>query len=104
MDVGKRITYYRKKQKITQAKLSELADMEPNNINRIEKGKAIPMIETLMKICNALKVTPNDLLLLEFDAPKGLLNDDIAQLLEGCSQDEYKKIIEYIHFVKQQSN
>lgn len=74
--------------------------METANINRIENEKVVPTIESRLKICNALGVTPNDLLLYKFDAPKALLNDDIAKLIEDCSKDECKKIIEFIYFVK----
>ncbi len=102
MNIGQNIKFYRDKLSMSQAKLSELTDMEPANINRIENGKVVPIIETLLKICNALEVTPNDLLAFEYKASKTQLDGHIATLLDGCTQEESAKIAEYVLFVKGQ--
>ncbi len=100
MKIGQRIKYFREKQKLTQAKLAEKAEMDSNNISRIERGEAVPSIETVLKLCNGLSVSPNDLLMFEYCAPVNELTGEIADLLKDCNEDELKKIIEYIHFVK----
>lgn len=45
--LGKRIKVARKKQKLTQQQLAEMAGVEPNNLSHIERGVLFP-IETDM--------------------------------------------------------
>ena len=61
---GKNIKKYRATQKITQQKLAELAEIEYKYIQRIE-GKKPPAvrIDTIVKLAEALKKKPSDLLL-----------------------------------------
>jgi len=100
MKVGQRIKIFRERASLTQAKLAEKASLDSNNLSRIERGEAVPSLDTVMKLCNALTITPNELLLFEYDAPKYMLTDEIAVLLDKCSEEELKKIIEYIYFIK----
>lgn len=61
--LGKRLASIRKEQKITQERLAEMTDLANNYISNIETGRSIPSLETLVKLCESLKITPNDLLL-----------------------------------------
>ena len=47
--LGNRIKEIRKERKITQEKLAELIDIEPNNVSKIENGKNYPSAENLAK-------------------------------------------------------
>lgn len=101
MDVGQRIRHYRKKQGITQEKLSEIAEMDSNHISRIERGEIIPALETLIKLCNGLKVTPNDLLLFEYNSPQEMLHSELADVVKNFSEEDYRKLLEYAYFIRQ---
>ncbi len=48
--------------KMSQEELAELADISVDTISNIERGKFLPSLLTLIKLCNALNVTPNDIL------------------------------------------
>ena len=61
--IGKRLAAIRKDKKLTQEKLAELTDLANNYISNIENSRSIPSLETLVKLCNALEITPNDLLI-----------------------------------------
>lgn len=98
--IGKRVRTYRKQAGMTQGKLAEKAGMDTNNVSRIERGISTPTLESLVKICNVLKVTPNDLLLESYNAPTVSLKIEISNLLEGLTNEEYCKIIDYIRFIK----
>ena len=60
--LGQRIRHYRRKLGLTQEFLAEQADISPSFMGHIERGSRISSLDTLMKLCTALKVTPNDLL------------------------------------------
>lgn len=97
--IGIRIKQFRLAAKLTQGQLAELASIDNNNLSRIENGKATPTLETVLKLSSALHITPNDLLLLSYDAPKELLDAEIASLLSNMSNEKRKKVIEYIQFL-----
>lgn len=54
--LGKSITKYRLKQKLTQTEVAYRCDIERGNLTRIEKGKANVTAETLLKISEAIDV------------------------------------------------
>ena len=56
------VKYYRKKAKLTQEKLAELADLSPNYVGNIERENRKVTLDTIEKIAKALEVKPGDLL------------------------------------------
>ena len=61
--LGKRIASLRRKRRLTQEQLAEKTELSTNYISHIENSRSIPSLETLMKLCAALEITPNELLL-----------------------------------------
>lgn len=60
--LGHRICYFRVKKHLTQERLAERAGVSASFMGHIERGSRIASLETLVKLCDALSVTPNDLL------------------------------------------
>lgn len=60
--IAEKIYTHRKINNLTQEKLSEKAFISIDYMSRIELGGSIPTILKFVYLCNALKVTPNDLL------------------------------------------
>lgn len=58
---GDNVKKYRKKKKLTQAKLAEIVGVNPNTIAYIEEGYRFIRAETLARLCNVLEVTPKQL-------------------------------------------
>lgn len=61
--VGKRISLIRKNRGMTQEQLAEKAELSNIYISHIENSRSIPSLETLMKLCSALDITPDEVLL-----------------------------------------
>lgn len=55
--LGIKIKFERIKRELSQEQLSELADLNPNTIGRIERNEISPTIITVEKIANALGMT-----------------------------------------------
>jgi transcriptional regulator with XRE-family HTH domain len=53
--IGDAIRLYRKKAKLTQEKLAELADLNPKYLGEIERGEKIISIEALLRVAKAVK-------------------------------------------------
>ena len=54
--LGKRISFFRKEKGLTQAYLSDLAEMEESAVRRIELGKTNPTFKTLLRISKGLEI------------------------------------------------
>ena len=61
MTIGDNIKKYRKQNKISQAKLSELIGKSKSSIEKYEANKITPSISVLNDIASALNITINDL-------------------------------------------
>ena len=72
---GKILRIYRKKNNLTLEKVSEISGLAPRYISQIERGESIGSINTLLSLCNAYKITPNDVLL-SFLEPQDFVTQD----------------------------
>lgn len=61
--VGARVQQYRKAMGVTQEELAEKIEKSVRLVVDVERGVAGMSMETLLRICAVLRVTPNDLLL-----------------------------------------
>ena len=60
--IGKQITHTRNSVGITQYRLAKNLMMEQSNLARIENGETNPTIKTLLKICDSLNISLEDLI------------------------------------------
>lgn len=58
---GLNIVYYRKRKKLTQLQLAELADIDRSHISAIELGNVGVSFDFIFKLCEILDVKPRDL-------------------------------------------
>ena len=58
---GERVKYYRKSKGLSQEKLSEYCELHPTYIGQIERGEKNASLETIMRICKGLEVSPESL-------------------------------------------
>lgn len=91
--VGKRLAELRKSKKITQEKLAEMTNLANNYISNIENNRSIPSLETLVKLCDALEVTPNDILLGVSVNSNQYMHDELQNKINQCTPKE-KRLIE----------
>lgn len=60
--IGARIAAHRKGRGLTQDQLAVLSDIDSSNIRSYESGRSMLSILTLLRLSDALKTTPGDLL------------------------------------------
>lgn len=78
--VGKIFYENRLKNKLTQNQVAELVDLEPRYIGQIERGISKGSIDTLLKLCNIYKITPDTVL---YD----LLDDEVKNSFPEYESD-----------------
>ncbi len=86
--IGKRLAKIRKDKKLTQERLAEITNLANNYISNIENNRSIPSLETLVKLCEALEVTPNDILLGSSTSSQNYMNDELFDKLNKCTAKE----------------
>jgi transcriptional regulator with XRE-family HTH domain len=100
-EIGKRIARRRHVLDLTQAELAERSDMSTTYTGNVERG-AKCSIETLMKLCSALDITP-DYLLMGIDKEyRNDTLDEIKDLIHQCDKRKKKTIIEFIKWYSNQ--
>ncbi len=61
--VGRRIAKCRKEMGLRQFEVAEKIGVNDKHISNIETGRCAPSLELIMKLCDVLQTTPNDILL-----------------------------------------
>ncbi len=94
--IGTKFQEYRLKNKLTQNQVSEITGLEPRHISQIERGLSKGSIDTLLKLCNAYKITPDIIL---YD----LLDEDLKNNV-SVYEEKFKKLTKtdkesILHFI-----
>lgn len=94
-DLGKRVRQQRVLAQMTQEKLAERAGISLSFLGHIERGTRKASLDTLVKICNALSVSPG--LLLQDSLEDGLLGENIqiSEPQRRLLREISNRIIEY---------
>ena len=82
--IGKVFQEYRQKNNLTQNQVAEMTGLEPRHISQIERGFSKGSIDTLLKLCNAYKITPDIIL---YD----LLDKDVKNYI-SIYEEDFKKL------------
>lgn len=82
--IGNRLLSLRKRSGLTQAELAEAAGLSERTYADIERGTVNMRTQTLMRICQAMDVTPNDILT-DAAVAMRLDNDGLNLRLAACS-------------------
>lgn len=94
--VGKRISLIRKNRGMTQEQLAEKAELSNIYISHIENSRSIPSLATLMKLCSALDITPDEVLLGTKQDMENYLQSDIQKKLILCTPKERRMVSRFI--------
>lgn len=82
--IGNKLLTIRKRMGLTQAEVAELAGLSDRTYADIERGTVNMRIETILRICNALHITPDDILT-EEEADGSLQLEALLQRLNRCT-------------------
>lgn len=90
--LGLKIRELRKKQKISQEKFSEMVDLNPRQIVRIENGESFPTAENLEKIAEALNTSVQELFYNDCFSSDDFLRNEITKSLTRLSSKELRML------------
>lgn len=82
--IGNKLLAIRKKAGLTQSEAAEAANLSDRTYADIERGSVNMRIETVLKICEAMKITP-DVLLTEDNPNLSAKQTELLDELEKCT-------------------
>ena len=85
--VGNKLLEIRKKRGLTQVELAEMAGLADRTYADIERGNANMRVETALRICEALQITPNEILTAE-NHSLDMKREEVLKLLQTRSIKE----------------
>ena len=78
--IGNKLLQFRKKAHLTQIEVAELAGLSDRPYADIERGNVNMRLDTLLRICSVLHITPNDILTEEPPAFQEYKDEILSQL------------------------
>ena len=84
--IGNNLYKVRKSRGLTQAEVAEKSDLSDRTYADIERGSVTMRVDSLLKICIALHITPNDILV--SGDPEQITEQDIVNVINNCSNSE----------------
>ena len=82
--IGNKLHAIRKRNGLTQAEVAESAGLSDRAYADIERGTVNMRVETLLRICQALHITPDEILT-DSDTPHTLPQEELLQRLDSCN-------------------
>ncbi len=96
-EMGARIKTRRKEMKMKQSELAEKLGISNNHMSSIENGRQKPSMDSFIKICNCLNITPDFLLLGSMHAYNIPL--DITEKLRLCTQADIELTRDFVELL-----
>ena len=84
--IGNNLYNVRKSKGLTQAEVAEKAELSDRTYAYIERGSVAMRVDSVLKICMALHITPNDILVT--DDTLEITEEEIAETIKDCSDNE----------------
>lgn len=103
IDIGKKIQMRRRELKITQEQLAEICDISTSYIGHIERGSRSLTLNTAVKICSALEIGLDALLLDCAESENEIINC-INSALKSGTEEQRKKFLSTIKILAQNIN
>ncbi|MGN0656236.1 MAG: helix-turn-helix domain-containing protein [Ruminiclostridium sp.] len=93
--IGNKLLAVRKKAGLTQSEVAEAANLSDRTYADIERGTVNMRIETVLKICEALHITP-DSVLTENNPNLSAKKAELFEELDKCTQEQQETALELL--------
>ncbi|MBQ3228692.1 MAG: helix-turn-helix transcriptional regulator [Clostridia bacterium] len=95
MEIGNKLYAIRKQKGLTQAQVAEEAGLSDRTYADIERGSVNMRIESVLRICEALGITPNDIFVEDqIIVPIGATLAERVDLLPEKNRETAKQLLE----------
>ena len=92
--IGNKLLAVRKRMGLTQAEVAEAAGLSDRTYADIERGTVNMRIETILRICKVLYITPDEILT-EY-SPEQLQQEQLLQRLDACNPKDKETALQLL--------
>lgn len=85
--IGNRLLAFRKRTGMTQSEVAEAAGVSDRTYADIERGTVNMRLDTLLRICRVLRISPNEILTPQEDALR-LQQEELWKRLQSCTHKD----------------
>ena len=93
--IGNKLLSIRKRMGMTQAEVAEAAGLSDRTYADIERGSVNMKVETILRICAALHITP-DAVLTEENTTRSVKKQELFERLDTCNPKEQATALELL--------
>lgn len=93
--IGNKLLIIRKRMGLTQAEVAEAAGLSDRTYADIERGTVNMRTETILRICNVLHITPDEILT-EENTSLSIQQEELWQRLNNCSPKEKETALQLL--------
>lgn len=93
--IGNRLHAIRKRLGLTQSEVAEVSKLSERTYADIERGAVNMRIETLLRICKSLHITPNEVLVQEVENEQ-LQQEQIWERLNACNPKDKETALQLL--------
>lgn len=101
--IGNKLLSIRKRMGLTQAEVAERAGLSDRTYADIERGTVNMRTETILKICNVLHITPDEVLT-EETTSLTLKQEEILKKLDACNSKDKETALQLLSIYLQSLN
>lgn len=101
--IGNKLLAIRKRAGMTQAEVAEAAGLSDRTYADIERGSVNMRTETILRICNVLHITPDEILT-EENLPAASRQADLWNRLNACSPKDKETALQLLSVYLQSLN
>lgn len=93
--IGNKLLAIRKRMGLTQNEVAEIAGLSNRTYADIERGTVNMRVETILRICTALHITPDEILTEEASS-LSVKKQELLERLEACSPKDQETAMELL--------
>ena len=93
--IGNKLYSIRKRTGLTQAEVAEAAELSTRTYADIERGSVNMRIETVLKICEALHITPDEIFT-EENTPVMFKQEELWEKLNACNAKDRETALQLL--------
>ena len=93
--IGNKLLSIRKRMGMTQAEVAEAAGLSDRTYADIERGRVNMRIETILRICNALHITPDEVLT-EETSVASVRQSELMDRLNACNPKDRETALQLL--------
>ncbi len=95
-EIGNKLLAIRKKVGMTQVEVAEAAGLAGRTYADIERGTVNMRVETILRICEALHITPDEILTRD-DAEMTAHQEELLARLNACNPKDKETALKLLH-------